>query len=54
MAWAILWSLISLAILGVTMAFYYKSLRRRAAVAEGTLLPPMFLDTKARSADRSL
>ncbi len=54
MVWAVLWSLISLAILGVTMAFYYKSLRRRAAVAEEISLP-MLLDTNSRSAaDRSL
>ena len=54
MMWAVLWSLISLAILGVTMALYYKSLRRRAAVSEGISLP-MLLDSKSRSAaDRSL
>jgi hypothetical protein len=50
MVWAALWSLISLAILAVTMALYYKSLRRRAAIGEGFSLPPMLLDTKSRSA----
>jgi len=55
MVWAILWSLISLAILVATMAFYYKSLRRRAAVAEGISMAPMLLDTQSRSAaDRSV
>jgi mannose/fructose/N-acetylgalactosamine-specific phosphotransferase system component IIC len=54
MVWAVLWSLISLAILGITMALYYKSLRRKAAVANGISLP-MLLDTNSRSAaDRSL
>ena len=47
--WAVLWSLISLAILGGTMALYYKSLRRKAAVAEEISLP-ILLDTNSRSA----
>jgi hypothetical protein len=52
MVWAILWSLISLAILAATMFTYYKSLRQQAAIVPDIPIP-MFIEGTSRStADR--
>jgi Peptidase M50B-like len=49
MVWALLWSLISLAILLATMVTYYKSLRQQAAVVEDIPIP-LFIEDRPRSA----
>jgi hypothetical protein len=52
--WAVGWSIVSLAILGVTLFVYYKSLQQRAATS--SIMPgvPLLDDPKQSVMDRSL
>jgi hypothetical protein len=53
-AWAVLWSLISLVILVATLLTYYRGLRRRPALQPELPIPMLLDDTSHRTANRSL